>query len=342
MRPSNITAPVMSIFATHKPPKYNSLPSVPETATDTDSEKTLLNTTKEDTFSCTDTESSISDSGYPPSRKRWGFLTTSTCVTLLNISLLIGSSFCYYQAFHSKRPLPGYTTSLNDELKEFSYFSPLLDVIDVPIKIEQINGSLFPGRNPPIFRLPPSPEVDEAWESVSHVAMFGISTQDVIKLGKDPSKTVRLPESLGFPPDTHLAQFDSIHQIHCLNALRKAVFFDYYYGKKEKPLNRLHWIHLSHCAGIILQNLMCQANLDIITLNWVDTQQNPFPDFSVNKKCRDFGVIKQWQEEHKLSEELLKKIERPEKYVEIPAPIQNIMDAFEAAKTPWDFDWTSM
>ncbi|KAK6361489.1 hypothetical protein TWF730_005213 [Orbilia blumenaviensis] len=87
---------------------------------------------------------------------------------------------------------------------------------------------------------------------------------------------------------------------------------------------------------------MCQANLDIITLNWVNTQQNPFPDFNVNKKCRDFGTVKQWQEEHRISEDLLKKIRRPGNYVETPAPIQNIMDAFEEAKTPWDFDWTTM
>ncbi|KAF3917711.1 hypothetical protein ABW20_dc0100293 [Dactylellina cionopaga] len=220
--------------------------------------------------------------------------------------------------------------------------APLLDVINIPIKIEQINGSLFPGPNPSIYRLPPSLEVDEAWESVSRVAMFSISTSDVIKLGKDPSKTVRLPESLGFPPETHLAQLDSVHQIHCLNALRKAVFSDYYFDTKKKKLNRLHWIHLSHCAGIILQNLMCQSNLDIITLNWVNTQQNPFPDFSVNKKCRDFGTIKKWQQENKLSEELLKEIVRPKEYVEMQPPLQNIADAFKEAKTPWDFDWASM
>ncbi|KAK6520994.1 hypothetical protein TWF506_001230 [Arthrobotrys conoides] len=329
----------MNIFTTHGFPKYNSLPSVPET--DTDSEKTLLNTSKEEIISCTDTESIIYDNEEPPFRKRWGFLTASACITFLNITLLIGSSFCYYQAFHSKKPLPGYTTSLNEELKEFSYFSPLLDVIDVPTKVEQMNGSLFPGPNPSIFRLPPSPEVDEAWESVSRVAMFTITTQDVIKMGKDPSQTVRLPESFGFPPDTHLAQFDSVHQIHCLNTLRKAVFFEYYHGKKS-TINRLYWVHLSHCAGIILQNLMCQANLDVITLNWVNTQTNPFPDFSVNKKCRDYGVIKKWQDENKLDDEILKRMVRPKSYVEIAAPLQNIMDAFEEAKTPWDFDWTTM
>ncbi|KAK6351282.1 hypothetical protein TWF718_004447 [Orbilia javanica] len=331
----------MNIFTTQKPPKYNSLPSLPERETDTDSEKTLLNTSKEGTLSSTETESSVYEDEYPLSRKKWGPLTASACITLLNVILLLGSSFCYYRAFYLKKPLPGYITPLNEELKEVSYFSPLLDVIDVPIRVEQINGSLFPGHNPPIFRLPPSPEVDAAWDYVSEGAIFTISAQDVIKLGKDPSQTVRVPASFGFPPDTHLAQLDSVHQIHCLNALRKAVFFEYYYGKK-KTIDRLYWIHLSHCAGIVLQNLMCQANLDVITMNWVKTQKKPFPDFSINKKCRDFGVIKKWQDERKLNEELLEKMVRPESYVEGPAPIQNIMDAFEEAKTPWDFDWTTM
>ncbi|EPS41535.1 hypothetical protein H072_4539 [Dactylellina haptotyla CBS 200.50] len=362
MQPAKAMNTLMDILATQPLPKYNMisdrrgsqrtrsksksklrLRQLQLHESDNDSEKTLLNFNlpKEVIEVSTDTETTLSE--LEGSRKRWTWFHIQACLTVFNITLFIGTAFCYYETFLAHSPFPWYSKGMNGQLSAFSYYSPLLDVVDVPIKVEQINGSLFPGPSPSIYRLPPSPEVDEAWETVSRVAMFNISTSDVVKLGKDPAKTVRLPESLGFPPETHLAQLDSIHQIHCLNALRKAVFFNYYFdAKKKKKLNRLHWIHLSHCAGIILQNLMCQANLDVITLNWVNTQVNPFPDFSVNKKCRDFGAIKKWQDENKLSEELLRKIVRPKEYVELPSPIQDILNAFKEAKTPWDFDWSSM
>ncbi|KAK6539073.1 hypothetical protein TWF694_010614 [Orbilia ellipsospora] len=345
---------VSDVVATQPQQKYNIVPyqSQPPRsksklryrqyyAQDSDSTKALMNHSKEDLNWWGDAERNAND--VDSSTGLWQNLSIQACIICLNVSLFIGSAFCYYETFYAKHPFPWYTNKgYNYELRGYSYYSPLLDVVDVPSKIEQINGSLFPGPNPSIYRLPPSPQVDEAWESVSHVAMFGIKASDVVKLGKDPLKAVRIPESLGFPPNTHLAQLDSIHQIHCLNALRKAVFSEYYFDTEKKKPNRLHWIHLSHCAGVLLQNLMCQANLDVITLNWRSTQANPVPDFNVNKKCRDFGVIKKWQEKNMIREEVLEKIVRPKDYVELPPPVQNILDAFQEARTPWDFDWSNM
>lgn len=62
---------------------------------------------------------------------------------------------------------------------------------------------------------------------------------------------------------------------------------------------RLWWIHLRHCTDILLQDLLCNANGDLITYQWVETQQNPFPDFSINRKCNDLGPLERWEEEHK-------------------------------------------
>ncbi|KAF3925441.1 hypothetical protein ABW21_db0203121 [Orbilia brochopaga] len=329
----------MGIFTTQHSRKYNSLPCRRsfdvDVDTDTDSERTLLGygSPGKDELSVTDTETDISERA--PLRKPWRTLSVRTCVTLLNISFLLGSGFCYYQTFYNRGP--------NEELRAISYYSPLLDIIDLSIRTEQINGSLFPGSNPSIYRLPPSPEVDAAWEAAAEVLSFPITSTAVRKLGKDPALAARIPESLGFPPDTHVAILDTAHQIHCLNALRKAIYWDYYRVKeKKKRPNRLHWVHLSHCAGVLLQNLMCQATLDVVTLNWVETQGRPFPDFSVNKQCRDYSVLQRWQQKNRLSEELLGKIVRKEGDLEVPSEVTNMSAAFEDAPTPWDFDWANM
>jgi len=57
---------------------------------------------------------------------------------------------------------------------------------------------------------------------------------------------------------------------------------------------------------------MCNGNVDLITHNWVETQRNPFPDFSINHQCRDFEAIRAWSEEHKVeTKEMVETMEIP-------------------------------
>lgn len=58
------------------------------------------------------------------------------------------------------------------------------------------------------------------------------------------------------------------------------------------------WIHLGHCTDMLLQNLQCNANTEVLTLDWVEDRQAPWPDFSVNRKCRDFNTLVDWQLEN--------------------------------------------
>jgi hypothetical protein len=57
-----------------------------------------------------------------------------------------------------------------------------------------MNGSLW---NEPysVFRGDPSPEVNAAWNRVADVKWFTISSEEVLRLGKDPTRTVKVPES---------------------------------------------------------------------------------------------------------------------------------------------------
>lgn len=51
-----------------------------------------------------------------------------------------------------------------------------------------------------------------------------------------------------------------------------------------------------HCQHILLQTLMCHSDLEVITFNKVEGVYGPFADFSVQKKCRDFESVLEWQE----------------------------------------------
>ena len=166
-------------------------------------------------------------------------------------------------------------------------------------RTQQVNGTLLNTHNS-IYRQPPSPEVDAAWERLGNIDATSISSADVLALGKDVSKVAKYPDDFGLGPDAYVAELDVLHQIHCLNALRRDVYFSHYFGSKypDGQPSELHRIHSDHCIYVLLQNLMCNANVDVITLDWVEGQQHPFPDFSINRKCVNFDAILEWQEKH--------------------------------------------
>lgn len=156
-----------------------------------------------------------------------------------------------------------------------------------------------------IYRLPPSPAVDKAWDRISRVDLISIPEDQILKLGKDPSLTIHSPETWWSTAwgDGYLGQIDVFHQIHCLNTLRKGLVtnYNYYWGGKyglTPPIN--FGMHMNHCLGTLLENLMCHADVDIVTFNWRETQDEPFPDFAVRKQCRDFDAVVEWQKEKKL------------------------------------------
>ncbi|KFY02194.1 hypothetical protein O988_02328 [Pseudogymnoascus sp. VKM F-3808] len=194
---------------------------------------------------------------------------------------------------------------LNKLLKLTSESSPILNIIDIPLLTKRMNGTLLETEPLSIYRQPPSPEVDAAWNRIQTRNPIPISLSDLLALGKDPSDTAKFPESFGFGPDAYIGKIDVFHQIHCLNMLRMSLRpnFDYYYGSRFPPgvpTNKLHNLHLGHCLHILLENLMCSGNVDIYTHYWMDAQKHAFPDFNINHKCRDFDAILAWQEENSI------------------------------------------
>lgn len=103
--------------------------------------------------------------------------------------------------------------------------------------------------------------------------------------------------------------------------LRKAAFADYPgYSPNMGVHNRMWWIHLGHCVDIILQNIQCNGNTEVLTLAWVEDRDIPWPDFSVNRKCRDFNALMQWQESNVLDADKFDAMPVPKGAFVWPAP----------------------
>lgn len=171
----------------------------------------------------------------------------------------------------------------------------------------KINGKIHDKDS--IWRKSPSKEVDRAW---NHISMEGfeaiaVTGNDVEKSGKNKSLTVQIPLDSNAPEPLFLAQIEVFHLIHCLDTLRKEIWRDHYF--EGEPFEKRR-VHTTHCLHMILQSLTCQADVGIVTHNWVKSEHwdeedkikrrgngdkiRKNPDFSIHKKCRNFDALLEW------------------------------------------------
>lgn len=127
-----------------------------------------------------------------------------------------------------------------------------------------MNGSLA-NTPPQIYRLPPSAEVDAAWQRLANTQATPISGNEARKMGYDPSKLAKFSDFMGLGDDAYVVEIDVFHQIHCLNTLRMNMHFMHYYGDRfpDGVPDERHIEHVTHCQYALLQHLMCHGDVDV-------------------------------------------------------------------------------
>lgn len=99
--------------------------------------------------------------------------------------------------------------------------------------------------------------------------------------------------------------------------------WEYYYGDRKPEPKYL--MHQKHCIHMLLQSLMCSADVDMVTFEWMDghdlrvessdgnvgnedevlevrkVKQDAIPaaNFNVHKMCRDFDALVEWAKKNK-------------------------------------------
>ena len=147
-----------------------------------------------------------------------------------------------------------------------------------------------------IYIRQPSRETDDAWNSLEYGVASWATSKDLRAAGKDPSLSIQLPTSMGLGEDAYPIVVDIKHRIHCLNRIRKDLYFDYYYHDAFPGGNvtELHRLHTNHCLLLLLKSLICAANTDFAAFSWYEEYHQPLADFNIERKCGDFDGIDRW------------------------------------------------
>lgn len=168
-----------------------------------------------------------------------------------------------------------------------------------------------------IFRQDASPAVDEAWASLGvdyRSARVPDELAERSGLTKDHVH-IRSKYGGGYP-----ANVEGLHHLHCLNLLRKALYYniDYYREMSEGAFKNEEYIvrvHVSHCLDILRQQLMCTVDLGVLGQIWWNRERpTPFVDFNTEHRCKNFEAVREWAERNQLPPD----DETPKDYLEPP------------------------
>jgi hypothetical protein len=65
--------------------------------------------------------------------------------------------------------------------------------------------------------------------------------------------------------------------------------------------------HMDHCADMLRQKLMCDADATLLTYNWIKNHYGPHPNFNVEHKCRDYDRLLEEAARHRVDGSLFPK-----------------------------------
>ncbi|KAF3022018.1 hypothetical protein E8E14_012277 [Neopestalotiopsis sp. 37M] len=155
-------------------------------------------------------------------------------------------------------------------------------------------GKLYREINPmePQYAGEPSPEIDKAWDDLLTVDL----NLDLNDLHGAERASVPTADGKGV-----LISLDVYHSLHCIDLVRKAIDFRYYYPTGQVPY--FYRPHVDHCVDYLRQAIQCQGDLTPLTYAQVEPKGNIVPVFGTPHTCRNFSKIHEWAMQRRNHEE---------------------------------------
>ncbi|KAH8813463.1 hypothetical protein DL96DRAFT_1472591, partial [Flagelloscypha sp. PMI_526] len=136
-----------------------------------------------------------------------------------------------------------------------------------------------------------SSDVDQAWHDLYNYGLMRISKKQAALL---PNKTTAIPGD----EDHYIIGLHVFHDLHCLNAVRQAIFNDHYHKYNMSKSGDM--IHLSHCIDSLRKSIMCNPDLGTVVFKWEERVQRIDPQDTTAHQCAKFDNIAKWAKERKL------------------------------------------
>ncbi|KAK1637713.1 hypothetical protein BDP81DRAFT_317378, partial [Colletotrichum phormii] len=181
--------------------------------------------------------------------------------------------------------------------------APIAADMDISYHDEEFDNAFM---KPTIYRMDPSPAVDAAWDDLGFTWENATFSPEQWVDANMPLNAVRVPEDHG---PNYFGEIKAFHDLHCLNLLRKALYFNIDYYKSTPKVwefrddDRVIKMHVGHWLDSLRLQLMCTPSLDVLPWVWINSrawtqkkERKPsiIANFKTRHMCRDFGAIRDW------------------------------------------------
>ncbi|KAI9734739.1 MAG: hypothetical protein M1818_006726 [Claussenomyces sp. TS43310] len=141
------------------------------------------------------------------------------------------------------------------------------------------------------FQGRPSEKNNKEWDNLILRGLTRISAEEAAPMH---NKTIPIPDD----PEHYIISLAVFHQLHCLNAVRYAVWNETMDAEKERLHRETEVYHLDHCIDLIRQALMCAADITPFVFGR-DPRDGKLHGMTSNTHtCRDWDPIEQWAAAH--------------------------------------------
>lgn len=105
--------------------------------------------------------------------------------------------------------------------------------------------------------------------------------------------------------DEYFISITVFHQLHCLNALRKAIYLKRYNSSivdTEGKVDYGQWHHVDHCVELLRTALLCHPDLTARTFRWHESAGSQILHYWTTHTCQNFDPIMEWASAHTVPE----------------------------------------
>ncbi|KAI0875764.1 hypothetical protein GGS24DRAFT_515142 [Hypoxylon argillaceum] len=107
-------------------------------------------------------------------------------------------------------------------------------------------------------------EVDEAWDALLEPINIR-TTKDELRQARSPTSDDIVQVNDG----GYVSVLSVYHELHCLDALRRNIFPNYYYSNATAKEMEINIVHMTHCIDTIRRSLMCKADVAVYAAYWI-------------------------------------------------------------------------
>ncbi|EWG41476.1 hypothetical protein FVEG_03588 [Fusarium verticillioides 7600] len=134
----------------------------------------------------------------------------------------------------------------------------------------------------------PSSDLDEAWKKMLKNSNIRITEDEMSHIPGRKEQAIELQDG------GYFATLNVYHNLHCIKRLHHYMYPDHYFLNITEEQKRANEYHNHHCLDMLRQSIMCQGDMQLLTMKWRQDGRIPTANFTSPHRCVNWDRLESW------------------------------------------------